>query len=91
MSGGRGLAPDSGREEAGWRILKIVGPMDFGLVGVLAEASGILAGAGVPIFAISTFDTDYILVKQARLKDAIEALRAGGHVVAGQTDPGRER
>jgi len=69
------------REEAGWRVLKIVGPLDFSLVGVLAEASGILAAAKVSIFAVSTFDTDYLLVKAGKLNDAIAALEGGGHSV----------
>jgi hypothetical protein len=76
-----GLAAGAGRVEDGWRALRIEGPLDFGLVGILAEASGLLASAGVSIFAISTFDTDYILVKEIRLEDAVAALRAGGHAV----------
>ncbi|MFA6008057.1 MAG: ACT domain-containing protein [Candidatus Shapirobacteria bacterium] len=67
--------------EDGWRALKIAGPLDFSLVGVLAEASGILAEAKVSIFAVSTFDTDYLLVKAGKLDDAIAALEAGGHCV----------
>jgi hypothetical protein len=76
-----GLAVGAARVEDGWRALRIEGPLDFGLVGILAAASGLLAEAGVSIFAISTFDTDYILVKEARLEDAVTALRAGGHAV----------
>jgi uncharacterized protein len=82
-----GSITDAEREEGGWRVLKIAGPIDFGVVGVLAGASGLLAAAGISIFAISTFDTDYILVKKAGLKAALEALRAGGHEVAGHSDP----
>jgi len=67
--------------EDGWRALKIAGLLDFSLVGVLAEASGILAAAKVSIFAISTFDTDYLLVKAGKLDDAISALEGGGHSV----------
>lgn len=67
------------KEESGWRVLKIAGPLDFGLVGVLAEASGILAAAEVSIFAVSTFDTDYLLIKADRLDVAKKALEEGGH------------
>lgn len=76
-----GAASGAARIEDGWRALRIDGPLDFGLVGILAEASGRLAAAGISIFALSTFDTDYILVKEARLADAIAALKSGGHVV----------
>jgi uncharacterized protein len=81
-----GAITDAEREEGGWRVLKIAGPIDFGVVGVLAGASGLLAAAGISIFAISTFDTDYILVKETSLEEAVEALRAGGHEVAGDPD-----
>lgn len=76
-----GLAAGAARAEDGWRALRIDGPLDFGLVGILAEASGRLAAAGISIFALSTFDTDYILVKETRLEDAVVALRSGGHAV----------
>ncbi len=65
--------------EPGWRALKLLGPFDFGEVGILAAVASPLADAGVPIFAVSTFDTDYVLVKQDRLPDAIRALEAAGH------------
>lgn len=59
-----------------WKCLKVKGPLDFSLVGILSEISQILAKAHVSIFAISTFDTDYILVQNENLEKAIEALRA---------------
>lgn len=65
----------------GFRCLKVKGPLDFSLVGVLASLAGALALARVPIFAISTFDTDYILVEQANLDGAIAALEQAGHFV----------
>ena len=65
----------------GWRALKVRGPLDFSLVGILAGLSGILADAGVSIFAISTYDTDYILVRGEQLETAVEALKAAGHEV----------
>jgi hypothetical protein len=67
--------------ESGWRALRVRGELDFGLVGILAELSGILAAAGISIFAISTFDTDYVLVKGESFGAAVEALRGEGHVV----------
>lgn len=71
--------PENIPAERGWRVLKVQGPLAFSMVGVLAELSGLLAGAGVSIFALSTFDTDYILVKEERLETAIQALRHRGH------------
>ena len=64
--------------EDGWRALRVEGTMDFSLVGILAELSGILAEAGVSIFAVSTYDTDYILVKEQQRKTAIDTLAARG-------------
>ena len=64
--------------EDGWRALRVEGTMEFSLVGILAELSGILAEAGVSIFAVSTYDTDYILVKEQQRKTAIDALAARG-------------
>lgn len=67
------------RCEPGWRALAVAGPLDFALTGILASIATPLADAGISIFAISTFDTDYVLVKAERLNDAIEALRRAGH------------
>ena len=64
--------------EDGWRALKVCGPLDFGLVGILSRISSALVGAGVALFAISTFDTDYVLVKANALQAAISALRGKG-------------
>jgi len=60
--------------EKGWRVLKIVGILDFNLVGILSVVSSVLAKAGVSIFAISTYNTDYILVKDKDLKLALKVL-----------------
>lgn len=64
--------------EDGWRALKVTGPLNFGLVGILSRIASALADAGVPIYAVSTYDTDYVLVKQDKLEDAIAALRNTG-------------
>jgi hypothetical protein len=66
--------------ERGWRCLKVAGPLDFSLVGVLASLAEPLARAGIPIFSISTFDTDYLLVNAAKLEAAIAALESMGHI-----------
>jgi hypothetical protein len=71
--------PDSVRRETDWRCLRVDGALDLSLVGVLAALAAPLAEAGVSVFAVSTFDTDYLLVKEANLARAIEALRMAGH------------
>ena len=67
--------------EDGWRALRVAEPMNFGLTGVLAGISTVLAQAGISIFAVSTFDTDYILVKAENLGLAQTALEAGGYSI----------
>jgi hypothetical protein len=76
-----GVPPDV-RAERGWRTLEVAGPLDLALTGVLASIAVPLAGAGVPTFAIATYDTDYLLVRRERLPDAVRALRAAGHRVS---------
>jgi hypothetical protein len=75
------LAPYGSRCEPGWRCLALEGPIPFTATGVLAALLGPLAEAHVGIFSISTFDTDYLLVKDDQLEAAIAALRASGHHV----------
>jgi len=65
--------------EGGWKCIKVNGPLDLSLTGILASLAVPLAKAGVPIFAISTYDTDYILVKAADLEKAAVAIRDAGH------------
>ena len=74
-------APDGVRAERGWRCLQVAGPLDFSLVGVLASLLGALQEAGVSVFVLSTYDTDYILVKEGQLARAVEALSAVGHMI----------
>ena len=69
----------SDKMASNWSCLQITGTLDFSLTGILAGVATTLADAGVSIFAISTFDTDYILIKTAKLPVAIDALRAAGH------------
>lgn len=80
------VAPDSLRvqsekSEPGWAVLRVAGTFDFSEIGILQSAVSPLARAGISIFAVSTFDTDYILVKEENLKAAREALTAAGHRV----------
>ena len=67
--------------ERNWRALKVDGPLPFTQVGVLASLSVPLSRAGVSIFVISTYDTDYILVKDSQLEQAVRALEEAGHKV----------
>ncbi len=65
--------------EDGWSCMKIIGPLDFSLTGILAGISAVLAKADISIFAISTYDTDYILVKTRLLGQAQKNLVEAGH------------
>ena len=66
--------PSNIKCEKDWRTLKMEGPLDFSLIGILSSISTILAQNGISIFAISTYDTDYILVKDKDIANAINAL-----------------
>lgn len=69
--------------EGGWRAWQVAGPLAFTLTGVVAALVTPLAAAGIPVFVLSTFDTDYLLVKAVDLARATEALSAAGHEVLG--------
>lgn len=71
--------PEGVRSEHGWRVLGIVGVLDFSLIGVLSDLSQLLASVGVSVFVISTYNTDYFLVKQSQLNNALDTLRKAGH------------
>lgn len=64
-----------------WRCLEVQGPLDLSLTGILASLIAPLARAGVPVFALSSYETDFILVQEARLIDARRALDAAGFFV----------
>ena len=68
--------------EDGWKGFRIRGVLDFSLIGILSRLSGILAENGIGIFAVSTYNTDYILVKAADFDKALQALAAAGYEVA---------
>src|SRR5262245_7244439 len=69
------VVPDGVRCERGWRCFALAGPIPFATVGVLASLVTPLADAGISVFAISTFDTDYLLVKEKDVERAVAALR----------------
>jgi hypothetical protein len=75
--------PPGAPAERGWRALEVSGPLDLAATGVLAALIVPLAEAAVPVFAVSTYDTDYVLVPGGRLPDAAAALRTAGHGVEG--------
>lgn len=67
--------------DTGWCCLQFVGPFDLTLTGIMVRVAQPLATAGVPIFTLATYNTDYILVPQARYSDALQALQRAGHRV----------
>jgi hypothetical protein len=76
------LIPPDVRSENGWRALKVKGPLDFSLTGILASIAVPLADRKISLFAVSTFDTDYVLVKGGFIGEAVAALSAAGHKLA---------
>ena len=78
-----GVAPAGAVERSdGWRVFRIQGVLDFSLVGILSKISGILAENGIGIFAVSTFNTDYILVKAEAFGRALSVLTEAGYMVS---------
>jgi hypothetical protein len=75
--------PEKVKSDRGWRCLKVAGPLDLALTGVLASLTNPLAEAQINIFAISTYDTDYLLVKEENLARSIDVLTWSGHQVVG--------
>jgi hypothetical protein len=75
------VVPDGVRAERGFRALVLSGPLPFDTIGILATITGVMAAAAIPLLAISTFDTDYVLVRDERVDAASRALRAAGHSV----------
>ncbi len=74
---------DSLDQETDWLALEVIGPLGFSLTGIMANISGVLANVAISIFALSTYDTDYILVKKQNIAKAITALRKEGYQVLG--------
>jgi len=78
-----GRVPPQTKAERGFRALEVVGPIPFEVVGVLRALTVPLGEAGISLFAIATYDTDLVLVRESELTQAVEALRGAGHVVEG--------
>jgi uncharacterized protein len=73
------LVPNSVQYEGSWRAIKVQGPLDFSLTGILVALAAPLAAAHIPIFALSTFDTDYLLLQEEYLSQAKTVLTHNGH------------
>jgi hypothetical protein len=73
------LIPEPVERSGGWRALRVAGTLDHSMTGALASLAAPLAEAAIPIFAVSSFDTDYLLVPGRGLGAAIRALRVAGH------------
>jgi hypothetical protein len=78
-----GQVPEGLKAERDWRALKVHGPFALSEVGVMAALATALAQGGISVFAIATFDTDYLLVSGEQLQAAIAALRNAGHEIDG--------
>jgi len=70
--------PKSCTAETGFRAMRIKGILDFSLTGIIAWISGILAQAGISIFTVSTYDTDYVLVREEDLEQSVNVLKSKG-------------
>ena len=75
------LIPEGVKKVDGWRAFQVAGQLDFELSGIIAKLAVPLSGKQIPIFSISTHDTDYILVSDAQLEDALDVLRRAGHKI----------
>lgn len=73
--------PEDVTQDAGWRCLKVEGPLDLSGTGVLASLTAPLAQERISIFAVSTYDTDYLLVKQRDLEKAVRVLSQNGYQI----------
>lgn len=69
------------RRDDGWKAFRIQGVLDFSLVGILAKIATLLAENSISIFAISTYNTDYVLTKAAHYEKALDALKQAGHTI----------
>ena len=77
----RSAPRDAVERDDGWRAFRVSGTLDLSLVGVLRGIADVLADIGVPVFVVSTYDTDYVLVKEGSLDRALDALSAAGYTV----------
>lgn len=75
------LIPASIPSEKNFRIFKVEGPLEFGLTGILASLLKPLADAGIPVFTLSTYDTDYLMIKEENLKRAVRVLNTVATII----------
>ena len=75
--------PADASAERGWCVFEVAGPLDFSLTGVVASLVTPLADESIPLFVVSTFETDYLLVREHDLERSVAALTAAGHSVDG--------
>jgi hypothetical protein len=73
--------PAASNAQRGYRAIRVEGPLPLDLIGIFAMIAGPLANASIPIFPIATYDTDYVLVAEAHLARAVDALREAGHIL----------
>ena len=73
------VPPNVIQRDDGWKALRIQGILEFSLIGILSEIAAVLADHNIPIFAVSTYNTDYLLVKKENYEKAIQALEAAGY------------
>ena len=73
--------PGQVTSERGFRVIEVVGPVPFAVTGLIASLSQPLASAGISLFPVATYDTDYVLVKEPTLAAAVDVLRAAGFTV----------
>jgi hypothetical protein len=78
----QGAVPDGVQCDRGWRCLRVSGTLDLSLVGVLASMVGPLSDAAISVFVLSTFDTDYLLLKERDFGRAVEVLLRHGHSIS---------
>ncbi len=74
-----GACSGAAKVNEGWALMQLHGPFEFTVVGIIAEISKVLARAKIPVFVVSTFDTDYILMKIEHQEKAVKALARAGH------------
>lgn len=84
------LVPDVEQRSDGWRAFRVEGPFDFSEIGVIAALSQCIASAGISLFVISTWDTDYVLVRRADLESVVAVLETAGHSVSMQQNGDRD-
>ena len=75
------VPPETAARDDGWRCFRIEGVLDFSLIGILSRISSVLAETGIGIFAVSTYNTDYILVKRENFEKAMEVLGSAGYTI----------